>query len=153
LWLPLNGFVNTLDELVPVTAAKHARYDPDVFRKVAVLLGATLLAAVAAACGPSGPVLKVSANNTQSLDSYRFSPDDFSIPQGGSIQLFNLGDVEHNLTVDGQNVSIDVGVGQSNQAEIDLPPGTYTFQCTIVEGATTHGQLGMKGRFTVTPKP
>lgn len=68
-------------------------------------------------------------------------------------QLFNLGDVEHSLTVDGQSIVIYAGVGQSNQAEIDLQPGVYTFQCTIVDSGETHGSLGMKGRFTVTPRP
>ena len=119
----------------------------------ALVVAAIGLASGLAGCSPSGPVLKVSANNGQSLDTYRFTPADFSIPHGASIQLFNLGDVEHNLTVDGQSVVIHVGVGESNQAAIDLPPGTYTFQCTIVEGATTHGALGMKGRFTVTARP
>jgi plastocyanin len=130
------------------------RYDPEtVFRRFSVLIGMMVLVVGAAGCSEPGPVIKVSASNREGSDTYRFSPADFSIVQGTSIQLFNLGDVEHNLTVDGQRFSIDAGVGQSNEAEVDLPPGTYTFQCTILEGGTTHGQLGMKGSFTVRPRP
>ena len=137
----------------PSRSGAASVYDPAVTRTVAFLLAATLVAAAVSACNPAGPVLQVAATNREGSDTYRFSPDDFSIPQGASIQLFNTGDVEHNLTVDGQNLTIDVGVGQSNLARIDLPPGTYTFQCTILEGGTTHGALGMKGRFTVTAAP
>jgi len=124
-----------------------------VFRQIGVLISAAFLVASAAGCSAAGPVVKVSANNGAATDTYRFSPDDFTIPHGGSIQLFNVGDVEHNLTVDGQGIVIYTGVGQANQAEINLPPGTYTFQCTILEAGSTHGALGMKGRFTVTAKP
>jgi plastocyanin len=116
------------------------------------MIGVALMAAALAGCDASGPVFKVAAGNAEGTDTYRFTPADFSLPQGGSIQLFNTGDVEHNLSIDGQSIVIDVGVGHSDQAEIDLPPGTYTFQCTILEGASTHGALGMKGTLTVTPK-
>lgn len=118
------------------------------------LVGLAMLAAAAAAsCGSSGPVMKVAANNGTQSDSYRFSPDKFSLPQGGSIELFNVGDVEHNLTIDNQGIVIYIGVGQTNQALINLPPGTYTFQCTIVEGGATHGSIGMRGTLMVTAKP
>lgn len=113
---------------------------------------AALVLALSACGGASAPAVTVEAHNAESTDTYRFSPDTITIAQGAVLQLVNKGDVEHNLTIDGQNIVIDTGVGQTAQATIDLPPGTYTFQCTIFEASSTHGKLGMKGTLTVGPK-
>ena len=119
-----------------------------------VLAAAALFAMGVAGCGgASGPTVQVTANNAEGSDTYRFAPDAVSIQQGSTIQLTNAGDVEHNLTVDSQNVVIYAGVGQSSSAQISLPPGSYTFQCTIVEAGKTHGSQGRKGTLVVTGKP
>jgi plastocyanin len=118
-----------------------------------IAAAAVVIGLAVGACGSSGPVVKVLANNGVGTDAYRFSPDKLSIPQGGSIELLNAGDVEHNLTIDNQGIVIYTGVGQTNQATVNLPPGTYRFQCTIVEGGSTHGARGMRGTLTVTAKP
>ena len=109
----------------------------------------------AAGCGgPSGPTVSVTATNVDDDKlTFRFTPDNITVQQGGAIKLTNTGDVEHNFTVDGQSILIYAGVGQTAAATINLAPGSYTFQCTIVEGGNTHGSLGMKGTLTVTAKP
>jgi plastocyanin len=118
------------------------------------MLAAAGAVVMLAACSGAGPTVNVTANNVDDdKTTFRFTPGDVTIPQGGTISLKNTGDVEHNLTVDGQSIVIYTGVGQTAQSAINLPPGSYTFQCTIVEGGATHGSLGMKGTLTVTAKP
>jgi plastocyanin len=113
---------------------------------------AAMAVALSACGGTATPAVTVEARNAEAVDSYRFSPETMSVPQGAVIHVVNKGDVEHNLTIDNQNIVIYTGIGQTAQATINLAPGPYTFQCTIVEGSGTHGQLGMKGTLTVTPK-
>jgi len=104
-----------------------------------------------AACGASGSVTDVTATGGQ--DIYRYSPDSITAVQGGSIGFKNTTDQGHNLTVDGQSFVIELPVGGTVSKAVDLPPGSYTFQCTVIEGAYTMGHYGMKGTLTVTAKP
>jgi len=61
------------------------------------------------------------------------------------ITLVNADRVEHNFTVEGQDVAIDMPGGQTIEGELNLPAGTYTFVCTI----PGHEAL-MTGTLTVT---
>ena len=80
----------------------------------------------------------------QGAGGFVFSPADFTVKQGETITVSNVGTAPHTFTVQGQGIDITNSPGQSAQVTIDLPPGTYTYICSF------HVQLGMQGTLTVT---
>jgi plastocyanin len=92
-----------------------------------------------------------------------FMPSTFEIQAGDIVRLVDAGDTEHDLTIDvgggvptttaEQKVAVQIHVdllNKTNQAAIDLPPGTYRFYCSIDLGrAVGHAKNGMVGTVTV----
>ena len=98
----------------------------------------------------------------------KFMPASISIKSGAILQVDDTGTTEHNLTIDtsgkiptsaasrSDKVLIAVNlVDKSAQAAINLPPGTYSFYCSIDFGTgaghTALNGTGMVGTLTVTP--
>ena len=74
---------------------------------------------------------------------FEFNPADVTVESGGTIDLRNEGEVEHNFAVTDQDISEDVDAGQSVTVTIDLDAGTYAFFCEY------HPEQ-MTGNLTVT---
>ena len=98
----------------------------------------------------------------------KFMPASITIKSGAILQVDDTGTTEHNLTIDTSGkiptsaasrsdkvlIAVDL-VDKSAQAAINLPPGTYTFYCSIDFGTgaghTSLNGTGMVGTLTVTP--
>ena len=76
---------------------------------------------------------------------YAFSPSDLTVKAGDAITLTNgTTSTPHTFTIDGEGIDVTIAPQQSQDATIDLLPGTYTFYCTY------HQSKGMTGTLTVT---
>ena len=65
-----------------------------------------------------------------------------------TLELKNEGKVEHNLTIDGQNVDQNVAAGDEGEVHVTLPKsGTLAFYCKF------HQSRGMAGGLTVSGSP
>ena len=109
--------------------------------------------------GPQGPgevLLLDSGKNTIHLkaDNFAFEPSKIEVRGTGGIviQVENVSDTEHNLTVKdingGKMESVDLPPNTTKVLEIDLTePGIYEFYCD----KTFHKTMGMKGTIQVHP--
>ena len=73
-----------------------------------------------------------------------FSPARVSIRQGTKLIVSNVSFIQHTFTIPGKGIDALNDPGEFQTVTINLPPGTYTFVCTI------HQSQGMKGVLTVT---
>ena len=136
------------------------------FILVGILAGCSGAAAPTAqpSQAPAAMTIKAGApgdGDTASL--LRFSPSTFEIKSGDVVQLVDNGDTLHDLTIDtsgsvpakpgDQHVAVRISVdlaNKTNQAAINLPPGTYQFYCSIDLGnGAGHATNGMVGTLTV----
>ena len=77
--------------------------------------------------------------------NYSFSPSTFTVKSGTTITVTNsTPSTAHTFTVTGQKIDDTVQPGTSTKVKINLPPGTYPFECTF------HASLGMTGTLTVS---
>ena len=61
---------------------------------------------------------------------FEFEPTDLTVSAGGSVELVNDGEAEHNLTVEGTDVDEDVAAGETVTVDLgDVEAGTYEFVC------------------------
>ena len=77
-----------------------------------------------------------------------FAPNEITIPadEPTALVLSGIGAVAHNLMVDELGLQLYVGPGIESEVTVsDLPPGTYTFYCSIFG----HRRSGMYGTLTV----
>jgi plastocyanin/cytochrome c553 len=79
-----------------------------------------------------------------------WSTNELTVPQGGTIELFNDGSGgEHNFVIEGYNddAPVDMPIGETVPWTVpaDLAPGTYTYYCAI----PGHRAL-MEGTITIT---
>ena len=89
--------------------------------------------------GSDDAALKVSVAN------YQFSPATVNVDSGDSIELTNTNpQTPHTFTVDGEDIDVSLDPGSSTTVTIDLPPGTYPFECTF------HSSMGMRGTLKVS---
>jgi plastocyanin len=91
---------------------------------------------------PSPPVVTVEAGDVWYL------PTEVSIDadQETVLALTGVGLAAHNLMIDELGLQLHVGPGITSEAMLsDLPPGTYTFYCSIYG----HARAGMVGTLTV----
>jgi len=78
-------------------------------------------------------------------DQLVFTPTKISVKHGATLTVTNASaSTPHTFTVTGMGIDVTNDGGQSQQVNIDLPPGTYPFVCTF------HVSEGMKGTLTVT---
>jgi plastocyanin len=89
--------------------------------------------------GSDDVALKVSVAN------YQFSPATVKVDSGDAMELTNTNpQTPHTFTVDGEDIDVSLDPGSSTTVRIDLPPGTYPFECTF------HSSLGMRGTLKVS---
>jgi len=89
--------------------------------------------------GSDDVALKVSVAN------YQFSPATVKVDSGDAIELTNTNpQTPHTFTVDGEDIDVSLDPGSSTTVTIDLPPGTYPFECTF------HSSMGMRGTLKVS---
>ncbi len=81
-----------------------------------------------------------------SMGEYFFEPSEPTVPEGGTLDVVNDGEIVHNLTVEDTDVATaDLQSGESEEVAVDLGPGEYPFICTI----PGHAEQGMTGTLTV----
>ena len=89
--------------------------------------------------GSDDVALKVSVAN------YQFSPATVKVDSDDSIELTNTNpQTPHTFTVDGEDIDVSLDPGSSTTVKIDLPPGTYPFECSF------HSSMGMRGTLKVS---
>jgi uncharacterized cupredoxin-like copper-binding protein len=78
-----------------------------------------------------------------------FNPSSLTIPSDTdvTINLHNKGALPHNFSIPSQNISVDVGAGESQSVTLNLPAGTYDFDCNV----PGHKEAGMVGTITADP--
>lgn len=114
--------------------------------------------------GPAAITIQAGAPGDDSSGALlRFSPATFDIKAGDSVQVVDAGDTLHDFTIDAsgaipdkpaqQHIAVQISVNliyKTNQAAINLPPGTYRFYCSIDLGnGAGHANNGMVGTITV----
>jgi uncharacterized cupredoxin-like copper-binding protein len=78
--------------------------------------------------------------------SFRPSQLEASAGQPVTLAIHNLGRIVHNLTIDELQVQLIASPGETKSVDLAaLPPGTYTFYCSV----SGHRQAGMQGTLTV----
>jgi len=111
------------------------------------LAGSLLLAA----CGGNGdgagtdgsdPDAGGSLASTITLNDNAFAPAD-PVVANGTVELVNEGEAPHTFTIEGEDIDVEVGAGETATAAIDLDAGTYTLFCEF------HRAQGMETTLTV----
>jgi glucose/arabinose dehydrogenase/uncharacterized cupredoxin-like copper-binding protein len=76
-----------------------------------------------------------------------FEPDRIRIPANTDVRFVfeNRGAAPHNFEIKERDISVDVAPGETAEAVINLPPGTYKFICNV----PGHKQVGMNGALIV----
>ncbi|HVD70133.1 MAG TPA: cupredoxin domain-containing protein [Actinomycetota bacterium] len=89
--------------------------------------------------GSDDVALKVSVAN------YQFTPATVKVDSGDAIELTNTNpQTPHTFTVIDENIDVSLDPGSSTTVTIDLPPGTYPFECKF------HSSMGMRGTLKVS---
>jgi plastocyanin len=87
----------------------------------------------------SGPIAL-----TVKQKDFSFSPSKVKVASGQTIAIKNVSAATlHTFTVPGQDIDVALQPGTSSTVTIDLPPGTYPFECKI------HLSRGMTGTLVV----
>jgi plastocyanin len=77
--------------------------------------------------------------------NYSFTPSNVTVKSGATIKVQNsTPQTPHTFTVTGQSIDVSLDPQTTTKVTIDLPPGTYAFECRF------HASLGMKGTLIVT---
>jgi plastocyanin len=72
-----------------------------------------------------------------------FQPADLTVSAGGTVEVSNDGQAEHNITIEGTDVDEDVAPGDSTSITVAAEPGDYVMFCEY------HRAGGMEGTVTV----
>ncbi len=85
------------------------------------------------------------AAGTVVASNFSFSPATVKAKAGETIELENAdATTPHTFTVTDEDIDLELDPGSSNTATIDLPAGTYPFECRF------HASQGMRGTLVVT---
>jgi plastocyanin len=77
--------------------------------------------------------------------NYAFTPSNVTVASGASIEVKNsTPQTPHTFTVTGEDIDVALDPQSTSKVTIDLPPGTYAFECRY------HAGSGMKGTLIVT---
>lgn len=124
-----------------------------------VIIAATLGAFALAACSDDGtatatslapaptlptPTAGGSAGETIVMANSLFTPSEVSAATGTELGLDNQDDAVHNFSVEGSDLSVEIGAGEEDSVTVTLDAGTYTMFCEF------HRSQGMEGTLTVT---
>ena len=119
-------------------------------RIIAIALAGILLAACGGGDGgeDAGGTGTQEGENTASSSTItmrdnEFVPSDATVAPG-DVELVNDGESPHNLTIEGEDVDVDVDPGARVTEALDLAPGTYTIFCAF------HRSQGMEGTLTIS---
>jgi plastocyanin len=75
---------------------------------------------------------------------FSFTPANVTVSSGATIKVQNATpQTPHTFTVTGQGIDISLDPQTTTKVTIDLPPGTYAFECRF------HAGSGMKGTLIV----
>ena len=104
----------------------------------------------AGASQPASPAAVAGASLTVEMgrpEEFAFNPNQFTIPADTEVvvALPNLGQAVHNFSIPELEVNVTAQVGETGQATINAPAGTYDFVCNI----PGHSAAGMVGTLTV----
>jgi plastocyanin len=94
--------------------------------------------------GGGTPAATVPNTVYQGTGGLVFSPAKVSIRRNTKLIVSNVAYIQHTFTIPGKGIDALNDPGEFQTVTINLPPGTYTFVCTI------HRSQGMKGVLTVT---
>jgi uncharacterized cupredoxin-like copper-binding protein/mono/diheme cytochrome c family protein len=85
---------------------------------------------------------------TVTMHDIFFDPTDLTAPADTAVtvDLVNEGAAVHDFTIDALGVHVTLNPGESGQATINAPAGTYEFYCSI----PGHKDAGMHGTLTVS---
>ena len=69
------------------------------------------------------------------LVDYAFHPSCAIVATESTFELENTGEAVHTFTLEGTDVDIEVGPGDTYASEdgLDVPPGVYQLRCTLHE--------------------
>jgi len=77
--------------------------------------------------------------------NYAFTPSNVTVERGATIEIQNsTPQTPHTFTVPGKDIDVALDPRSTSEVTIDLPPGTYAFECRY------HAGSGMKGTLIVT---
>jgi plastocyanin len=113
---------------------------------LALVLAATAIGLAACGGGSSDGGGSSSGNAEVGMTEYYFQPAKVQDAAGKTLTLTlkNTGTVEHNFTLDEQNVSKDVEPGEQGEVTVTVPDsGQLVFYCKY------HRQRGMTGLLTI----
>src|SRR5262245_7304650 len=86
--------------------------------------------------GPASPSFDVTASEM------KFDPDGVAVGAGEvAVTLTNGGSIQHDLRIDGADLFLEAGSGESVDGTVDLEAGSYQFFCTV----PGHRDAGMEG--------
>ena len=121
-------------------------------RRAVVVLSAVML--LAGACGGDDAGDEASGGGggnggqesvTLTAADFKFDTETLSVASGGSIDLVNEDDAEHNLTAEDAGLDEDVDPGSSVTIDLgEVEPGTYDFHCEYHPDSMT-GTLEVTG--------
>jgi plastocyanin len=125
-------------------------------RRLPPVVLACLAASLLAGCGADDDsAAVVGAPNTVVMTDYEFHPRDVRVRRGETLTVVNEGGIAHNLKVElGPDARKETDEltgtssflkGDSEQLQINLPPGKYVLVCTV----PGHRELGMTGTLKV----
>jgi plastocyanin len=107
-----------------------------------------VLTLVAVGCGgdrgPATPSPAGEPANAIVMQDFSFDPEALSFTTGTTATLDNQGAALHNLLVEGTDIDIDVGAGDTAPVSLDLAPGEYRMVCKY------HLAQNMVGTITIT---
>jgi len=119
-------------------------------RKISLVVGLALLAALAVAGCGGGETPSPQSITIKAMDTFAFDPDTLTTKVGQIVELTleNTGVLEHTFVIDELDVLAGPVLG-GQSAPISFIPGvagTYTYYCSV----PGHREAGMEGTFTVT---
>jgi len=131
-------------------------------RLLFIPLLAVVLVALFGACSSSGDgeATEPAQNTEDATDSaqddgeslsitahdIKFSATELSTSAGAvEIELVNQGQALHTFVLDGQDLKVEAGPGQTVSGTAELSAGTYTYFCDV----PGHRDAGMEGTLTV----
>lgn len=86
------------------------------------------------AASPTETATGGTATTRVALEDFFFDPAEFTVSAGTDLELDNEGEAPHTFTVQGQEIDVEVDVGENGSATIDLPAGDYQVVCRFHQG-------------------
>jgi plastocyanin len=113
------------------------------------LAATSLVVLGVAVAGSLGARLSVSSDAPQAGDVEVVAagaafPDHVVVPVGGAVLVDNRDPLRHTFAIEGTGLDVLVEPRVQRRIEIDVPPGTYTFVCTVPGHESMTGTLEVR---------